>query len=369
LRILSLDVDPDNMRVEFNRWADEEFKPDRQVELPLNRPLYVGLDISYRVRQNFVGIDGQPVDNTRITSVTMKSSDGTVYTLEAGQAMWLPANHVMRRFDILEPTILLYSTMSVEIRGTNVVNQAQQRFYVRPNDVWQIKLLLYSARFTARDALFGFPIGSGIHLEYPDGHSEDLPFGPDSDLKVEGLARGLYRVTVLGASGMAPRTPVAMSRYQDVELLVISSFDMAVVFLLGASLALGLLFLGRPKLLMIVRAVPSLLASKLRSARQTDHPHVVEVRGEELEVVPEELRESTKIIFAEAVDDVPGSALEPKPAEEKAEDEKKTTKKTKPTKAKAKTNAKSAPRQTDHLHVVEVRGEELEVVPEELRES
>ena len=54
-----------------------------------------------------------------------------------------------------------------------------------------------------------------------------------------------------------------------------------------------------------------------------------------------------KIISAEAVDDIPGSALEPTPAEEKAEDEKQIAKKTKPTKAKAKTNAKSAPGQKD----------------------
>jgi GTPase SAR1 family protein len=81
--------------------------------------------------------------------------------------------------------------------------------------------------------------------------------------------------------------------------------------------------------------------------RQTDPPQVIEVRGEDLEDVPDEVRKSMKIIFAEAVDDMPGSALEPKPAEKKAKDKKQTTKKTKPTKAKAKTNAKSAPRPKD----------------------
>src|SRR6185436_21116611 len=103
----------------------------------------------------------------------------------------------------------------------------------------------------ARDALFGFPMGSGIHLEYPDGRSRDFSFGAANDLQLSDMARGLYRAQVLGVQGqgIAFLTPVALSRDQDVPLMVLSNLDLGLGGFLLTALALGLLFGGRPHLL------------------------------------------------------------------------------------------------------------------------
>ena len=123
--------------------------------------------------------------------------------------------------------------------------QAQQRFYVVPGRFWSIELQLFSADFTARDALLRFPIGTRLDLEYPDGTVRSLPLDQDGAAQIASVPRGLYHVKIGGGSGYAPRTPLALSRDQSVELLMISYLDMALV---GASLgifALAILFFGR----------------------------------------------------------------------------------------------------------------------------
>jgi predicted RNA-binding Zn-ribbon protein involved in translation (DUF1610 family) len=177
------------------------------------------------------------------------------------------SRRVIRLNNGLEETKILYSVMSVIIDGSNVVSQAQQRFYVHQNDVWTVKLLLYSARFTARDALFHFPIGTGIQMEYPDGDVQSFNFNSNQQHTSTGLARGIYRVTVIGAKGFAPPTPIALSRNQDVELMVFSYLDMGVLLSIGVILALGLLFFGRPHLIRETITFPARTISEIRKFR------------------------------------------------------------------------------------------------------
>jgi hypothetical protein len=172
-----------------------------------------------------------------------------VLNIDNGAPRWLLASSVARRTNGLEATQILYSVDSVMIDGSNVVNQAQQRFYAEPDDTWEIQLLLYSMNVSGRDALFGFPIGSGLRLEYPDGRVEAKPFTAKAGVTIDSLVRGIYRVSVTGAPGLAPISPVALSRDQDVRLLVISYLDLAVVLGLAAILGIGLVLVGRPRLL------------------------------------------------------------------------------------------------------------------------
>ena len=244
--ILPLEVTNENIQMHFGRWGDDEFQPARVIEVPLKKPLEVGFEVSYEVSQTFVDLDYKPVDPSRITSITYKGSNGATFTFEDTGPHWLPAGRVIRLNNGLEETKILYSVMSIEIDGANVVSKAQQRFYVHENDLWTIQVLLYGARFTARDALFGFPIGTGIYMEYPDGDTQTYSFDPNEGYSIEGLARGIYRVTVIGAAGYAPPTPIALSRSQDVELMVFSYLDMGVLAGIGLMLSVGLLAYGRP---------------------------------------------------------------------------------------------------------------------------
>jgi putative transposase len=251
-----------DMHVTFSRWNDEVFEPNREIKIFRSRELEAGFIVSYPVRQIFVDSAGQLIDPARISMMILKAA-GKTLTFEDAGAHWLPANQLSSRVDRrLESLSMSYYVRNIIIDGVNVVSEGQQRFRVRRNAVWPIKVLVYSARFSASDAMFRFPIGSGIRLEHPDGRRENILFESAGDLKIGLLPHGLYHVIVTGARGMAPSTPLALSQSQDVELLVISHLDMAVVFLAGASLALGLLFFGRPQLVTRLAALPSLLFSR-----------------------------------------------------------------------------------------------------------
>lgn len=244
--VLPLEGNDENIQMHFGRWGDEVFEPSREIDIPMKEPLAVGFEVSYQVSQTFVDLDNKPVDSSRISSITYKGSNGATFTFEETGPHWLPAGRVIRLNNGLQQTKILYSVMSIVIDGTNVVSQAQQRFYVNENDLWNIQVLLYSARFTARDALFGFPIGTGIDMEYPDGDAQSYSFDLEEGYTLEGLARGIYKVTVTGAQGYAPPTPIALSRNQDVELMVFSYLDMGVIAGIGLFLSIGLLAIGRP---------------------------------------------------------------------------------------------------------------------------
>src|SRR5574341_1390220 len=165
-------------RVEFSRWLDEVFAPARDIsisvrELAAGPLLQVGFDVSNLVKLNPLDLNGRPITWERVESVTLTSSIGQRQAFENGDPQWLKASRVTRRQLGLEVTEIQYSIESAIVAGSNVVNRAQQRFYPSESQEWPVQLLLYSAHFSARDAIFGYPVGSGIELTYPDGHAEN----------------------------------------------------------------------------------------------------------------------------------------------------------------------------------------------------
>jgi hypothetical protein len=246
-------ADPTNadFMIRFERWGDSEFDATRTIIIKGDQNIQAGFSLYYLASQSFVGLNGEQVAPSQISSLTLKSSIGSIITLKDGQPRLFQMNRIARRITGLEATPVQYSVANVTIDGTNVVNQYQQRFYVKPNDHWVIELLLYYAHVKARDALLGFPLRTGINLEYPNEKVEYVPFGPDHTVYLGPLARGLYKMQVVDVSGMAPQTPVALSQDQDVELKVLTSTDIGLGLSLGVTLGLGLLLIGRPRLLRL----------------------------------------------------------------------------------------------------------------------
>lgn len=242
-------VNDDDALIEFERWADGVFTSRRDVKLKDDKTLYVGLSRSYLVDQAFVDLDGNPIDPERIGALTLKSSHGTRYTYSDGRPRWRTANRIARLSNGLEATEIQYAVESVIVDGSNVVNKNQQRFTVTGKETWTVELLLYNATVQAADAIFGFPLGSGVRLDYPDGSSQIYYFDGSKTVDIRGLARGMYALQVLDVRGMAPETPVVLSRDQDVVLKVLSAFDMGLGVSLGILGALGLLIYGRPQLI------------------------------------------------------------------------------------------------------------------------
>ncbi len=237
-------------RVEFSRWLSESFQPTRQIHLPAqNQVVQVGLDVYELVGQKFVAPDGSPVPPQRIANFSIRSLQGDAFTFQDGQPRWIPASRVTRRRDGgLDVVPLLYTITSVMVDGSNVVNKAQQQFYAKPNGTWTITLLFYSIQVHAMDALFGFPVGKAVSLQLPNGVVQSLPVDATGTAHATSLARGQYYFQVTGAKGFSPRSPVALSKDQDINARVITLLDMGTVFAAGVLIALGLLIFGKVSL-------------------------------------------------------------------------------------------------------------------------
>lgn len=250
LEVLPVDQDklPASTRLEFARWNDNVFTSKREVYFPRDRQLEVGFTVNYLVNQEFYDTQGKPVDPARVSSITIRGV-GNTYTFNGAGPQWLPANRLTRRVgERLQSEEIVYYFRSVTIDGANVINQSEQRFHLRPNDVWPVQVLLYSVRFSAWDAMFHFPIGKGIELTYPDGHKKEFLFdSKDKEIVISGLARGSYSARITGATGSAPPTPIHLSRDIDAELLMLSLIDIAVIFGLPLAIALVFFFIGRPR--------------------------------------------------------------------------------------------------------------------------
>jgi hypothetical protein len=91
LELLPLETNDPDIQMAFGRWADDYFLPSREIEIPLKKPLAVGLEVGYEASQTFVDLKGKPVDFSRITSITLKGSNGATYTFEDNLPHWLPA--------------------------------------------------------------------------------------------------------------------------------------------------------------------------------------------------------------------------------------------------------------------------------------
>ena len=68
-------------------------------------------------------------------------------------------------------------------------------------------------------------------------------------LEIHALARGIYRVSVIGVKGLGTSTPVALSRNQVVNLNIVTPLDLAVAGSVSFILGVGLIIYGRPWLL------------------------------------------------------------------------------------------------------------------------
>jgi hypothetical protein len=252
--VYPLDVKTDQytnpiQRITFERWEDENFKPSRAIQIPINGPIQVGFDVYNQVDQVFFDLNGSSVDPKRTTGITIKSAQGDIFNYKEGEHIWVPASRINRRSTGLEITQLLYSVINVTIDGANVVNKAQQRFYAGSDQTWKISLILYSLQVNAKDALFGFPIGKKVSLIYPSGKVDTFTLDKSGTAHLPSLARGIYKIKLGGTNGIETLIPVALSRNQVIDEKVISYIDLGAVFGLVLLAALALIFIGRPWLL------------------------------------------------------------------------------------------------------------------------
>jgi hypothetical protein len=254
LYVLLDEYDDPSQHIEFGRWlAEESYELYQNIQVPTHGVIALGLNVYNLVGQSFVDLDGSPVSSERIKKVSFRSTQGDLFDFPDGQPRWIPASRIARRINGLEQVNLLYSVLNVTVDGSNVVNQAQQRFYAHPNEIWSISLLFYSLQVNATDALFGFSVGKSVDLKFPDGQIKNYPLSETGAAEIHSLARGDYSIEFKGTNGLANPTPIALSRNQEVNTKIITYLDLATVGLLGALVMLGLLIYGRPSIVGFLR--------------------------------------------------------------------------------------------------------------------
>lgn len=208
----------------------------------------IALTTSYLFRPDFRGPNGERFDRSLVEGYRVKSRTGEVISVKGDKPVRLMSTRVVPYSGELLSKDVEWSLEAVFVDGTNVVNRAQTRFTPRKlaGRRLPVRMLFYPAKITSKDAIFGFHLGSEVVLTYPSGITKRIAFKGDT-IELPALPRGTYKVKV-DAPGLSPERPVAVSRAQDVELAVISYLDLALVGLVLASIAIGLLVARRPHL-------------------------------------------------------------------------------------------------------------------------
>ncbi len=211
------------------------------------RVIEVGLRTERRVRWTFSDRAGAPILPDRLTQVVLRSSTGELLTLrgeDIGAPRWLAASRTQQTSNGLMSKDIYWSVQSVLMNGAELVNRSQQRFVPDESTHWDIRLLFFRAEVKSADLLFGTPAGDGVQVVAPDGEVARYPFDEDGFVTLPAVPRGEYRMTVYG-SGISFVRPVSVSKDQEVELLVISHLDVALVLGMLLLVALSLLAVGR----------------------------------------------------------------------------------------------------------------------------
>ena len=149
-------------KIEFERWADGVYFPERQVEMDGDQTFDIGFDLSYPVSQIFVDLTGTA--RQRRTHLFLDAEKQLRYVLREGRwpaalaagRIWLPGEEWS-------------GSNGDSIRHRERHGGRRQRCQHEPaalHGKWrrhlEHRLLLYSAGIRARDAIFGVPIGNGV---------------------------------------------------------------------------------------------------------------------------------------------------------------------------------------------------------------
>lgn len=266
--VLGTNVGP-GVRAELGRWYAiggwRRPLADRYV-------LHAALDVSYTVTPRFVETSGREVDRTRVSSVVVKSSDGTLHRFKGSEDLRLDGTRVARVGSHLRTDDIQYSLQRVTVDGANVVNRGELRFRPRRARELTMRLRFYQAKFVVRDAFFGFSTGSAIRLRFPDGRVERHELNHDGEVNLQSLPRGDYEVDV-EAPGVLSKTPVSLSRGQQVDLKVVSYLDLAIAALVILAILVMLPLAARPHRLRVRARLPArgrhLVPRRRRAATQS----------------------------------------------------------------------------------------------------
>ena len=255
------------VRVHFAHWADGDFPSVRKVSVTTFTTLEAGFDVSYSTPVNFVSHAGDPIAAEEIDSVTIIDDRDTGYSLASDSPQWLPASRALASGGKIRSEEISYTLEAVVAGGRDRLTPGQPRFHPSPGQSWNIVLDSSPADAPAKgagvqpaaardpratnhvvldvnDALFGFPTGSAVSIESPDGRSQRYELGPGARFSLEEAGAGDFQATALGP-GISFAQRFDPSRVERVRLSVITYLDIAIGLLTLVLVAAGVMALAR----------------------------------------------------------------------------------------------------------------------------
>jgi hypothetical protein len=231
----------DGVRARFNGWYDGGYhfsSTDRSGQIEV-----AAFDVDYRTSFAFVDSHRAPVDPRRVTAMELKDTLGATVDARGATPLWLRGRSVVAAGGQVTLRDIEYRLTTVTVRGANVVTRGKQRFVPTDNSPVRIALRLFTVKFRARDAFFGWPRGSAIDIHMGDGTTQHLRLRNGS-VTVAGLPSGEYRVRT-HAPGLGGKQTFAISGDQTADIEIIGPFDIATAFAALALIGCGLVLAGR----------------------------------------------------------------------------------------------------------------------------
>jgi len=238
-----------NTRISFMRWSDDSWTPSRPIRVVRDVSISLGLRLAYLTPIQFVDLDFNPLDPTRVNGVVISGPNAEVIQPQYPyDSLWLqtplPAKHSGESG--LHVTPAPYSLSFAKYDKLNVASVGQMRYTPELNGSWKIKLLLYTLRLGAKDALFGTTLDNPIRLTGPTGRIQTVALDQRGQSTLV-LGRGNYSAQVL-APGLTPIATIALSRSQDVLVPVITPLDFSVLAMIFLVIAISVFVAGRGRL-------------------------------------------------------------------------------------------------------------------------
>lgn len=244
----SLPPDDPKTRYVFTRWSDEALEPTRQLRIEQDLTVAVGLRIAYLTSIRFADIDGRPLDNARVSGVSLSGPNAEIMKLSAPYpAVWLqtavPAKYTGEVG--LHVTPAPYSVSTAYYDSLNVASRGGERYTPESAGTWTVKLLLFRLTLHARDAILGSSLSKPVTLTHPSGRKQRLQLNGDGDATLT-LGRGNYMAYV-HSPGVSPLAPIALSKSQTAVIPVITPIDLVIIVFTVLLVLLGVFALGRGK--------------------------------------------------------------------------------------------------------------------------
>ena len=224
------------VRARFTGWSGTGVYRSGRLPEDYQRATF---DIEYLTNFAFVARAGRSVDTATLTSMQLASSLGRRITLTPPHPVWLQGSRTTTGALGLQSRAVSYRIDSVTTSGANAVHRGQRQFFPSRNQDVTVALLLFDVRISARDALLGGGTGSGVTVEYPDGHLAHLRFGPNGSVTARRLPRGSYHLTINGSGpALSQKLTVSKTQTADIDTVTWIDIGLGLVLLLGIAAAL-----------------------------------------------------------------------------------------------------------------------------------